>query len=198
MKITKEIRNLFLFMTYGDGYISKTGYLDIRHCEKQKEYIEWKSNLIKPFLSNAGIKVFDNSGFVGYQFRTKTFNFLKLYRKVIYTPKKHLSRKLLNKLTPLGIYIWYMDDGGMSRRKLINETYSIKEVMLNTGLQKDENQIIIDYFNEVWGVSFSQVKNNGVYRLRCGKIEGLKFLDIFKDFHNSVLCMKYKIDPNSY
>ena len=198
MKITKEIRDLFLFMSYGDGHISKSGYLDIQHCEKQKEYIEWKSNLIKPFLSNIGVQKFDNHGFAGYKFRTKTFRFLKLYRRVLYKPKKHLSRKLLNKLTPLGIYIWYMDDGGMSRKRLIDGTFSIKEIMLNTGLQKEDNQIIIDYFKKVWKINFSQVKNNSVYRLRCGKTEGLKFLNIFKEFHYSVKCMEYKIDPNSY
>lgn len=105
---------------------------------------------------------------------------------------------MLNKLTPLGIYIWYMDDGGMSRKRLINGRFNIKEIMLNTGLQKEDNQIIIDYFKEVWGINFSQVKNNSVYRLRCGKNEAEKFLDIFKEFHDSVKCMEYKINPNSY
>lgn len=198
MKITKEIRNLFLFMAYGDGYISKSGSLNIKHCGKQKEYIEWKSNLIKQFITKSGVEEFYNSGFVGYKFKTKTLKFLKLYRRILYKPKKTLSVKFLNKLTPIGIYIWYMDDGGMSRCKLKDGSYSIKEIMLNTGLNKEDNQIIIDYFNNTWGISFSQVKNNSVYRLRCGKFEGLKFLDIFKEFHNSVPTMVYKINPNSY
>ena len=48
--------------------------------------------------------------------------------------------------------------------------------MLNTGLNKEENQIIIDYFKDVWNISFSQVKNHNCYRLRCGKKEGEKLI----------------------
>ena len=38
---------------------------------------------------------------------------------------------------------------------------------------------IIDYFKQVWDVSFTQVKNKGHYRLRCGTKEARKFLKIF-------------------
>ena len=198
MKITKDERELLLFMALGDGHLDKKGTLSIVHCEKQKEYIEWKYNLIKKFTTKQGVRYFINNTFPSYKFNTTTYNFLRLYRKILYTPKKTISRKILNKLTPLGIYIWYMDDGGMSRLKLLNGKFSIKEIMLNTGLQKEDNQIIIDYFKEVWGVSFGQAKNNKVYRLRCGNKEAIKFLNIIKEYHNEVPSMSYKINPNSY
>ena len=41
-----------------------------------------------------------------------------------------------------------MDDGGLSQKKRNGVIYA-NELMLNTGLQKDDNQIIIDYFKEV-------------------------------------------------
>jgi len=204
MKITKDIRDLCFFMAIGDGYINKKGFLSIRHCEKQKDYIEWKRTLIEKVIApiNKNQIQFSKNGkdgkFSAYNIRTKNFKFLKLYRKILYKPKKVLNRKMLNKLTPLGVFIWYLDDGGLSRRKLLNGTYSIHEIMLNTGFQREENQIIIDYFKEVWEINFSQVKNNSVYRLRCGKIEGEKFLNIFKEYHKEVPSMSYKIDPNSY
>jgi len=198
MKITKNIRDLFLFMSLGNGHIDKKGYLSIIHCEKQKEYIEWKYNLIKKYTPETGVRFFINNNSTVYKFNSKIYNFLKLYRRILYKPHKKISRKILNKLTPLGIYIWYMDDGGMSRLKLSNGGFSIKEVVLNTGLNKENNQIIIDYFKEVWNINFGQVKKNNVYRLRCGNKESIKFLNIIKDYHNEVLSMKYKIDPNSY
>lgn len=195
MKITKEIRRIALFMALGDGCIVKYGYLTIKHCIKQKEYILYKYRLIKILCNRAPIEI-TNNNFKAIKLSTKCLDFLKLYRRVLYpNNKKTLTRRILNKLNPLGIYLWYLDDGGMSKRKVKNG-YAIKEVMLNTGLNKKENQIIIDYFKDVWNISFSQVKNHNRYRLRCGKREGKKFLKIFSKYHNDVISMKYKIDPN--
>lgn len=56
MKITKYERELLLFMALGDGHLDKRGVLSIVHCEKQKEYIEWKYNLIKKFTTKQGIR----------------------------------------------------------------------------------------------------------------------------------------------
>ena len=58
----------------GDILINKKS-IKKQPIEKQKEYIEWKSNLIKPFLSNIGVQKFDNHGFAGYRFKTKTFRY---------------------------------------------------------------------------------------------------------------------------
>lgn len=75
--------------------------------------------------------------------------FMKMFRRILYKPNKRIAqRKLLNRLTPLGLAIWYMDDGGLSQKKRNGVIYA-NELMLNTWLQKDDNQIIIDYFKEV-------------------------------------------------
>ena len=49
---------------------------------------------------------------------------------------------MLNRLNALGIAIWYMDDGGLSQKKR-NGVVHANELMLNTGLSKENNQIII-------------------------------------------------------
>ena len=53
-----------------------------------------------------------------------------------------------------------MDDGGLSQQKDKDGHVKANELMLNTGLQKEDNQIIINYFKEVWNIHFTQVKNN--------------------------------------
>ena len=70
--------------------------------------------------------------------------------------------------------------------------------MLNTGLQKEENQIIIDYFKKVWDIQFTQVKNNSVYRLRCGTKEAKKFADIVKPYVIQNPELVYKIQIKNY
>lgn len=54
-KLNKLGRNLILGMALGDGYINKSNFLSIRHCEKQLEYLKWKQKL----LNKNGIKTTD-------------------------------------------------------------------------------------------------------------------------------------------
>ena len=194
-KINKQTRDLVLFMLLGDGCISKTGTFELTHCAKQKEYIEYKWKLLK----NNGINVrecrlINNNGYDGYRFWSTSYMFMKMFRRILYKPNKRIAqRKLLNRLTPLGLAIWYMDDGGLSQKKRNGVIYA-NELMLNTGLQKDDNQIIIDYFKEVWNIKFNQYKNKGVYRLACGTKEARKFIAIVKPYVEQVQCMKYKLN----
>lgn len=197
MKITQKQRNLILYMVFGDGYIhNKNGYLYIRHSAKQKGYLEWKRELLK----KNGIKVSEvhyvkNNGYDAYEFYTRSYGFIKNIRRYMYTPKKNIAqRKQLNKLNALGLYIWYLDDGGISKVKDEHGNVKANVLMLNTMLEKEENQIIIDYFKDKWGINFRQCKNHGKYRLECGTKEARKFINILKPYINEVKCMSYKFD----
>lgn len=195
MKTTINQRNLILFMSIGDGYLDKQGYLFILHCEKQLKYLEWKKKLLEKngFICSE-IKYKKNNNFNAYKFKTHQYNFIKLYRKYIYkNNKKQITRKILNRLTPLGLAIWYMDDGGLSQKKQKGKVHA-NDLMLNTGLTKQENQIIIDYFQEEWGIKFTQVKNHNTYRLRCGTKNARKFINIIYDYVKEVGCFDYKLN----
>lgn len=197
MKITKEKRQLLLSMAIGDGYLNNNGYLSIRHCVKQKDYLEWKMRLLKPSINTTDVYYVKNNGYGAYEFRTYTHKFIKMYRKVLYPQgKKKISRKILNKLTPLGLSIWYMDDGGLSQKKRKGEVYA-NELVLNTHISKEDNQIIIDYFKDVWDINFTQVKNRGLYRLRCGTKEARKFIEIVKPYVSKVKSMEHKLKVKS-
>lgn len=196
MKRTKQSRETLLYMLLGDGTIhNKNGYFSTRHSIKQKDYIEWKYNLLKLMNFNLSELYFvSNNSYGAYEFRTKTYKFLKLYRKVLYPNGKKIisNRKLLNKLNPLGIAIWYMDDGGLAQCKKNGKIIG-NQLILNTHLSKIENQIIIDYFKEVWNINFTQVKNKNQYRLRCGLKEARKFVDIVKPYVTQIPSMAHKI-----
>lgn len=195
MKTSKETRDLVLFMSLGDGSLNAKGYLSIRHCLKQADYLEWKRDLIKNNISTTDCYFVSNNNYGAYELRTRTYKFIKMYRKFLYPngKKKIGNRRILNKLTPLGLAIWYMDDGGLSK-KYRNGTVVANELILNTHVSREENQIIIDYFNEVWGISFTQVKNKGLYRLRCGTKEARKFINIVYPYVSQVKSMGYKLE----
>ena len=196
MKINKDTRIAFLSTIIGDGTISSKGSATIKHSSAQKDYVEWKFR----YLSSKGITCFpirfvQNSGdFYAYTFCIKTTSYSKLYRRILYKngSKNFYKRKLLNHFKEEHLAIWYMDDGGLSQLKRDGRIVG-NELMLNTHTTKENNQILIDYFKDVWGVQFSQCKNRGHYRLRCGTKEARKFLNIVRPYVDQIPSMSHKL-----
>lgn len=184
-------------MSIGDGYVhkctrSKSCLLCVKHSTKQNEYILYKKNLLESLgCCNINLHYIDNNGYSGVYF-TKADSYFRCIRKWLYKDgKKVISRFLLDKLTPEGIAIWYMDDGNLSAKKRNGKVHAY-ELFLNTHTSKENNQIIIDYFLDVWNVRFHQVKNKGSYRLRMSTREIRRFLPIFENF--VIPSMNYKIN----
>lgn len=197
MKITKNSRNLILFMIFGDGGINKQGgYLVVRHSIQQKEYIEWKMNLLrKNGINTTDLYYVKNNGYGAYEFRTFTHDFIKVMRRYMYTPYKNIANvKQLNKLNELGLCIWYLDDGGLSQAKDKNGKVKSNTLMLNTMLSKEDNQIIIDWFLDKWGIKFHQCKNHNKYRLECGTKEARKFIELIRPYADQIPSMSYKLN----
>lgn len=195
MKITKFGRQLVLFMSIGDGSLNSHGYLTIRHCIQQKEYIEWKKKLLnRNGVKTTDIYYVDNNGYGAYEFRTQTYEFIKRYRRILYTPKKDITKKLIVKnLCPELLAIWYFDDGGLSTRRYDDGTIKSNDLMINTLLSKEENQVLINAIYEKFGVQFKQEKNHNKYRLRCGTKEARKFISIISPIVKNINCLNYKL-----
>lgn len=199
-KFNKESRNLLISMLLGDGTISNNYVFKLSHGYKQKEYLEWKINLLNEYgIKNNGLKEYIstkgyNIGSIVYYTQLSITPFVKLLRRIIYKPKKNYSnRKILNRLNALGIAIWYMDDGHINIRKTNNKIHGFY-IKIATCLSKEDNQIIIDYFKEIWNVSFYQFKEGKeTYSLCCGTQEGIKFIEIVKPYIESCPSMLYKI-----
>ena len=193
--MNKSSRNMLLGAILGDGHLSKTGDGLILHCAAQKDYLEWKLKLlIKCGVNCSDIHYKNNSGFPAYLFRIRTSKWGKFLRRYMYKDgyKNIYNRKILNRLSAIHIAIWYMDDGGLSQKKS-NGIVCANDLMLNTHTTKENNQVIIDYFKEKWDIAFTQVKNRGHYRLRCGTREARKFLNIVREYVSQVPSMAHKL-----
>ena len=202
-KFNKESRSLMIGALLGDGSISNNNVYKIAHCEAQKDYLEWK---IKQFnnrgIRNTGIKSYIktcgyNSGVPVYYMKLYMTPFAKVLRRVFYKPKKILgNRKLLNRLDALGVAIWYMDDGHINIRKSKEGKIHGFYIKIATCIPKEEVQVIIDYFKEVWDVQFymfHEGRKEDSFSLCCGTKEGLKFIDIVKPYVKQVPSMVHKI-----
>ena len=202
-KITKESRNLLIALLLGDGTICNNNVFKLAHAEQQKDYLEWKiKQLNDAGIRNSGLKTYIktcgyNTGVNVYYTQLNIIPFIKVLRRIFYKPKKVLgNRKLLNRLDARGIAIWYMDDGHINIRKDKNGRPMGFYIKIATCLPKNELQIIIDYFKEVWDVNFymfHEGKKEDSFSLCCGTKEGLKFINIIKKYVLQVPSMLHKI-----
>lgn len=204
-RLNNNGRNLLIAVALGDGCISKTGQLKVNHSWKQYKYVEWLYNLLK----NNGIKVGKltrhegSNGYlkytIQYRFNVEQTMFTKVLRRVFYDSlgKKRYKRKLLNRLTPQGLAIWFMDDGALLRRKYKGQ-YKGFYLRISTYCSSDEADEIIKYFNEVWDIYPTKIhehkiKHYDAYTINFGAKEGRKLIDIIKPY----MCpsLMYKILP---
>ena len=201
-KITKESRNLLIALLLGDGTISNNNVFKLSHCEEQRDYLEWKIEQLKGAgLRNNGLKEYVsvkgyNIGKKVYYTQLNIIPFIKVLRRVFYKPYKKLgNRKLLNRLDAKGVAIWYMDDGHINYRKTNGKIHGFY-IKIATCMPKEELQIIIDYFKEVWNIEFymfHEGKKENSYSLCCGTKEGIKFINIVKPYVEQVHSMIHKI-----
>lgn len=202
-KFNKESRSLMIGMLLGDGSVSSNNVYKIAHCEAQKDYLEWKiEQLNKRGIRNTGLKSYIktcgyNPGVPVYYVKLYSVPFIKVLRRVFYKPKKILgNRKLLNRLDGLGIAIWYMDDGHINIRKSKTGKIHGFYIKISTCLPKNQVQIIIDYFKEVWDVQFymfHEGRKEDSFSICCGTRQGLKFIEIVKSYVMQVPSMIHKI-----
>lgn len=196
MKFNKNARNALISIVLGDGHIGVGGNCSMVHSTKQLDYLQWKQKYLNCMgVPNGEIKFFDNSGFPGCKLYVNVSRWGKLLRRFLWKDgyKNIYNRKLLNRLDPIHIAIWYMDDGGLSQKKK-NGIICANDLMLNTHTTIENNNILIDYFIEVWGVKFTQVKNKGHYRLRCGTHQARIFLDIVREYVSQIPSMSHKLN----
>lgn len=202
-KITKESRNLLIGLLLGDGTIMSNNIFKLAHCEQQKDYLEWKIKQLKESgIRNSGLKTYISSsgyniGKTVFYTELNTIPFIKVLRRVFYKPSKTIgNRKLLNRLDAKGVAIWYMDDGHINIRKDKDGRPMGFYIKIATCIPKEELQVIIDYFKEVWNVkfyAFHEGKKEDSYSLCCGTKEGLKFIEIVKPYVSQVPSMIHKI-----
>ena len=202
-KFNKESRNLLIGLLLGDGTISNNFVFKIAHTESQKDYVEWKINQLNQHgIKNNGLKSYIktkgyNTGVLVYYTQLSIIPFIKVLRRVFYKEKKILgNRKILNRLSPSEIAIWYMDDGHINIRRSKEGKIHGFYIKISICEPKDEVQVIIDYFREVWNINFymfHEGRQRDSYSICCGTKEGLKFIEIVKPFVEQVPSMIHKI-----
>lgn len=203
-------KSILIALCLGDGYITHQrqlrngkyytyNYLEINHGAPQKEYIEWKAKLCTSITGRKStvrfkkrkatiIKGRQVTERIAYTF-TNTAPYFKILRKWLYpNNKKYLNKKYLNYLDPLGIAIWYMDDGSTYVSKT-DRSFSVK---FCTHCSKEECEGICELFYKKYGITFHINKvRTDQYIIRAYSSNALKFIKLIEPFVPD--CMAYKL-----
>lgn len=192
----------------GDASLNKTSKggnfnLTLTHSPKQKEYLEFKKQLFEQIshvrFSYKEVNFFNKQVKKTYKTCYYQSNYLKYFtklEKIFYTDtrKKIVNRKILNKLTPLALAIWWMDDGSLviynrKDRNAVNRYATLATCSFTI----EENLEIIKYFSEVWGIT-PQLKfvSRKYPVLKFPMLEFNKLVKIIEPY--IIPSMHYKID----
>lgn len=198
----KDEKTTLLALCIGDGYLNQyipkgrkatVTTLRIIHSVKQKEYLEWKANILHSILGGNKpiVHEFNNSGYPGVRLQ-KSNPYFRILRKYLYkNNRKIIPLKALERMSLQDIAIWWMDDGCLFPKKRNGKIHAW-ELYLNTYLTDDENQVIINFFKEKFGITWRINHDKGKSRLRCSTREGRNFLNLIRSYV-TVECMKYKV-----
>lgn len=212
---TMDKKSFIIGMCLGDGYIFKgknaVNYnISCTHNPNQYDYLIWKMEMLKNnltknyWISMKKTKFTGKGSFSGNVDKeylmyvgvlgTHTLT-TQVYKEMYVNGTKIVTKDILNQLTPLGIAVWYMDDGNLGYRKNPNGSIKSRNVALHIQGFDYQSQInIMEYFKETWGIETKLHKDRDHFRLWINTPNSIKFLKIVAPYVNLVDCMRYKID----
>lgn len=205
----KDKRTIALSMIIGDGnlHIDKKGYarLSIDHGVQQKDYQEWKANLLSYALDRA---VKTRSGHKGNSIQIQTtYNTFKAWYKFCYINNKKSIPKILRWIDNpyFALAIWLMDDGyveanGKSKYKdkVYDKVTSARLRIFTCDQNENEQLEIINWFKLHIGIEpkiayqHNKKRNIKYPYLKIKQEDSLKIWDNIRDKVLSIPSMQYK------
>ena len=158
------------------------------HSLAQEDYMIWKNKTFGCTIRKYGY----------YDKRTKkTYHrcYIESKTNLVYTHyyslfypkgKKIVTSEILNLLKPLGMAVWFCDDGSYNYRndyiELSTKGFSIKE-----------NQIICNYFKRKYGLNF---KINKAGNIQLGVSDTKRFIHLIRDYVHELMHYKLGLDKD--
>jgi recombination protein RecA len=203
-QVLSPIQSEFLIGTMlGDGYmrVYRNGInalLEVKQCIAQLEYVEWKYELMSDFV-NADIRLTECYGFGGLRkfavFNTICHPVFNDYFNIFYDRGvKVVTNEVIDKITPLAMAVWFMDDGFSPTRR---PSYP---VFCTNSFTPPEVERLIKGLNDKYGLEsilrangYRKGNNQKMYTIQIRRCSVDRFLDIVKPY--IIPTMMYKIEP---
>lgn len=166
---------------------NQTARIKFVHGHKQKQYLNWKYQLLKNHVNTKPKKVNNDKAYgVTSRFTTRC-SFNDLVNCTVINNKKKVNINWLNKINEIGLAVWYMDDGSINNHAILIYT---------EGFTFKENKIIQKWLKTKFNINAnvkSYLKHGIVkyYYIKLSTIESLKFLKIVSKYIPD--HMRYKL-----
>lgn len=193
-RTAKNKNAIVIGMLLGDACIQKDGRMVIGHGEQQREYVEYKKQLLQNFFTVVNYEQtinLKNKQFKQIGIKCYANDYLKNMRKIFYKKNKEINMRQLKKLNPLGLALWYMDDGSLIFQRKNGVIESRKGYLNTQCFSREENEIMVQYFKEVYDINCKIHLDKGMCRLYFNSSELKKLIKIIEPY--VIDSMKYKI-----
>jgi DNA-directed RNA polymerase subunit beta len=187
----------------GDSWLTKpstNALFECGHVYEQKKYLSLKKEILDLFCKSK-LKLHYKKASGKFKarksWRLRTIQhpiFTEVYSTCYTAGKKKVTRAWLDKIGPLGLAFWFMDDGsaGVYANKL-------HVTLCTNGFTKKEVKLIVDWLQDTWGIkgSFScpkeyvNRKDTIGYAISLSTNMGIRFLTIVAPY--IVNTMSYKV-----
>lgn len=165
-----------------------TARFRVHHGLKQKEYVLWKYNILREFVSKGPKKISwvnpkRNLHEVSCYFHTISMEELGILYHYFYKNRvKILPEDIFEILNPHMIAIWFMDDGSNTKEGFTLNTHSLE--------RKDQVKIV-NFLKETFQINATIVKDRTKLKIAIGKHDFRKFSKIVEPY--IIPSMTYKI-----
>ncbi len=168
----------------------------IQHSIAKQDYLIFKKGVLEA-ITRKPVQMRDREMKRGYsqiQIQPKLIPLIRvMVQRIYHQGQKVITRQFLDYLTPQGIAIWFLDKGSKSFKKKDGKIHAL-EVTLNTNISKEENELIIAYFSETWGLQWGLQAGKQGYSLRMGTKAGKQLFDFLLPY--VPMFMLYKIESS--
>jgi len=192
--LTLRQKEVLVGVLLGDGHLEKLyspalARLKIEHSFKQKDYVDWLyqelRNWVRSKPKTKRSKSFGKN-YLNYSFCTYGHRLLGDFHEIFYSGNiKIVPSKISKIITPLGLAIWYMDDGSVKSKRH-------KGIFLNTqsfsvlGIKRLQRML-----KEKFLIQSTTKKDKNGLQIYIGGKNGEKFINLIRPF--LLPCMLYKI-----
>lgn len=174
----------------GDGTLRKQGtrtnaLFEVNHSAQFKPYVDWKWQHFQDYVLTSPKFRKGNGNRIAYRFTTRSLPVFTDYHRWFYVNGKKKVPKNTT-LTPLGLAVWYMDDGTKSRSScyLNTQQFSLEE-------QKFLQYLLLGTF----AIKSALNRDKQYFRLRITTESTKKLALVTREY--IISCFQYKLmfDP---
>ena len=154
--LSDQCKEIILGSLLGDGSLRihkpyKNARFSFRHSIHQKEYFFWKVSKLKEISGESNVWEQKADGLGGKKIRYQSLaleSLTELYRLTHKNDRIIIKRKWLNKLTPISLAVWWLDDGSIIAN-------GRKGVFCTDSFSLKDQKLLAQYLYRVWRLKVS-------------------------------------------